>query len=203
LTIKAIIWDVGGVLVRTMDRTPRLHLAERLGLTYAALEDLVFGGEFGHQAQRGEVTAALQWMRTAQQLGLLEAEIPAFREAFFGGDRLDIELVDTIRRQHAHYKTGIISNGFDNTRFMLTQEWKIADTFDEIIISAEVGVMKPDPQIYQIALLALGVMPREAVFLDDFLHNVEAAQALGMYAIHFRSPEQALQELDELINFKG
>jgi epoxide hydrolase-like predicted phosphatase len=110
--------------------------------------------------------------------------------------------VDTIRRQHAHYKTGIISNGFDNTRFMLTQEWKIADAFDEIIISAEVGVMKPDPQIYQIALLALGVMPRQAVFLDDFLHNVEAAQALGMYAIHFRSPEQALQELDELINFK-
>ena len=199
MTIKAILWDIGGVLVRTMDRTPRLHLAERLGVTYEQLEEMVFGGEMGAKAQRGEITEAEKWRHAARSLGVPTQGIPGFQQEFFGGDRLDEALVNTIRGLHADYRTGIISNALSDTRRMLVDTWRIVDAFDVIILSAEVGVMKPEPRIYHLALQGLCVEPQEAVFIDDFERNVQGAQNVGLPAIHFRSPQQALQELSAIL----
>jgi putative hydrolase of the HAD superfamily len=85
-------------------------------------------------------------------------------------------------------------------RQVLTERWKIADAFDELIISAEVGIAKPDPRIYHLALERLGVAAGEAVFVDDFLENIDAAQALGLHTVHFRNPDQARTELDHLLD---
>ena len=67
--------------------------------------------------------------------------------------------------------------------------------FDVTIFSAEVGLVKPDARIYRLTLEKLGVEPEEAVFVDDFIENVEGAQAVGMKAIHFKSSQQAQQAL--------
>lgn len=200
MSIRAIIWDLGGVLVRTVDRTPRARLAEELGLTYAQLEDAVFNAEAGQKAQVGLVSAEEVWRQVAEKLRLPEARIPALQEAFFGGDVLDEELIAVIRDLHRSYATGIITNAFDITRRLVNEVWRIADAFDHIVISAEVGVMKPDARIYRLALDGLGVAPEEAVFVDDFEHNVQGARQVGMRAIHFHSPAQALQELHTLLD---
>ena len=200
MTIKAILWDIGGVLVRTMDRTPRTHLAERLGVTYEQLEEMVLGGEMGAKAQRGEITEAEKWRHAARSLGVPDDGIPGFQQEFFGGDRLDGALVDVIRGLHADYRTGIISNALSDTRRVLVDTWRIVDAFDVIILSAEVGVMKPEPRIYHLALQSLSVEPQEAVFIDDFERNVQGAQNVGLHAIHFRTPQQALEELSVLRN---
>jgi putative hydrolase of the HAD superfamily len=197
--IRAVFWDIGGVLVRTEDRTPRLRLAEELGLTYAQLEDAVFNAEAGQKAQVGLLSAEEVWRQVAQKLGLPERRIPALQEAFFGGDVLDEGLVAAIRGLRPSYATGIISNTFDTTRRLLAEVWGIADAFDAIVISAEVGVIKPDPRIYRLALDQLGVAPAEAVFVDDFKANAQGARRVGMHAIHFRSPEQALKDLQALL----
>ena len=199
MPIKAILWDIGGVLVRTMDRTPRTHLAERLGVTYAQLEETVFSGGMGTMAQLGVISSDDQWHWAARTLGIPENEIEGFQEAFFGGDQLDTGLVDAIRSFHASYRTGIISNALDNTRRMLAERWRITDAFDLIILSAEVGVMKPDARIFQMALEGLSVAPEETVFIDDSLHNVQGAQSVGLHAIHFHSPQQVLEELNALL----
>ena len=78
-------------------------------------------------------------------------------------------------------------------------ENKFDDAFDTIVISSEVGVMKPDLKIYRLALGQLKVEPAEAVFVDDMPPNVEAARLLGMQAIRFQSPEQILAELAEVL----
>ena len=79
---------------------------------------------------------------------------------------------------------------------------QVADhqNIDVIVISSEEKVMKPDPGIYHIALERLGVQPDEAVFVDDFQHNVEGAQALGMHAIRFVSTSQTLEDLGKLLD---
>jgi HAD superfamily hydrolase (TIGR01509 family) len=59
--------------------------------------------------------------------------------------------------------------------------------------------MKPKAQIYLLALEQLGVSPNEALFVDDFIENVEGARAVGMSAIHFKEPEQALQQIKEFL----
>jgi putative hydrolase of the HAD superfamily len=68
-----------------------------------------------------------------------------------------------------------------------------------MVISAEVGVAKPDPKIYHIALEQLQVQAKEAVFVDDVLENIEACEQVGMRGIHFKSPETTLKQLKDLL----
>lgn len=203
MPIQALIWDIGGVLLRTADRTPRTHLAGRLGLSYSELENLVFNSEMGRKAQLGQASASELWEWVAQVLHQTPDSIPQLRQAFFGGDVLDTDLVDYIRRMHGPYRTAILSNNLDNARRLVTETWQMGDAFDHLIISAEVGVMKPDARIYHLALEALGVQPGEAVFVDDFMHNVQGAQAVGMHGVHFRAPAQAIEELEAILASQG
>jgi len=200
MTIQAVIWDIGGVLVRTEDRTPRRQLAESLGLTYEEIDELVWGGELGRQAQLGWVKTRTVWENLCQHVGLPFEAIPRLRKAFFAGDFLDAALMDYIRNLHKRYKVGVISNAVDDTRQVLEQEWRIQDAFDDIIFSAEVHLMKPDPQIFRLALERLNIAPLDAVFVDDFLHNVDGARSVGMQAIHFQNTAQVIQELETLLS---
>ena len=200
MPIKAIYFDLGGVLVRTEDRAPRSRLAAQLGMTSEALEELVFGGESGRKGQLGEISAAQQWAYVCRQINWPQANWRDLEADFFSGDRLDIELVDYIRRLQGRYKTGVISNALSDVRAAIDNQWHMADAFDAITISAEVGVMKPDARIFHIALQSLGVQPAEAVFVDDFPHNVEGARAVGMHAIQFRNSEQIRLELEEILH---
>ena len=199
MPIQAIYFDIGGVLVRTIDRSPRARLAQRLGITYEALEELVFGGDNGRKAQLGEISAEEQMAYVCQQVNWPLGGWRDLEAEFFAGDRLDTELVDYIRGLHGRYKTGIISNALSNVRAAITDKWHMTDAFDVIIASAEVGVMKPDARIFHTALTTLGVPPSNAVFVDDFAHNVEGARAVGMYAIQFVHPEQTRQELEAVL----
>lgn len=201
--IRAVIFDFGGVLVRTEDRGPREQLAERLGMTYEQLSDLIFESESSRRAALGKISTEDHWGAIREKAGLPPGEFPDASREFWGGDTLDNELVDYLRSLRPDYKTGLISNAWDDLRDVLKEEWKIADAFDEIVISAEVGVAKPNPEIYHIALERLGVAPAEAVFVDDFPENIAGAQTVGMHAIQFKSSQQVLAALDNLLNESG
>ena len=199
MAIRAIIWDVGGVLVRTEDHRSRDRLAERFGLTSSEIEELVYGHEAGKRAQRGEVSYEAHWEYLGRELLLSPEQIKDFQRAFWGGDKVDTDLIRYIRSLRKSYKTALLSNAFLDLRRMVTEVWKIGDAFDELVISAEVGVMKPDSQIYHIALEKLGVAAQQAVFIDDFERNVDAAKAVNMHAIRFRNPVQARADLNALL----
>ncbi len=87
--IQAIIWDSGGVLVRTEDWTPRDNLADRLGLTRKELKDLVFGTRADARLQLGEISSEEHWNNISQTLGLSAAQTVSLRSEFFAGDELD------------------------------------------------------------------------------------------------------------------
>ena len=199
MTIYAIIWDLGGVLVRTGDYASRDALAASHGMKREALEELVYGEESGHQAQLGLIDVQQHWENVRTALGLPSEEVDAFRSHFWRGDQLDSELVDYIRTLKGNFRTGLLSNAFSNLRQVIQETWQIEDAFDAIVISAEEGLIKPDPRIYQVALDRLGVKPWEAVFIDDMLQNVEAALHLGMHAIHFRTPDQSRNEVSRIV----
>jgi len=200
MTIRAVIWDIGGVLVRTEDREPRMRQAERLGLTREALVYLVFDSEMGQKAQLGAVSAKELLEYVCQAVHLPVEEAANFEQEFFAGDSLDVDLVNYIRSLRTRYRTGIISNAWDDVRSMINERWKMADAFDQIVVSAEVKIGKPDPRIFKLALENLGVAPEEAVFIDDFAHNIEGARAVGMHAIQFQTSEQIRADLDVFLN---
>lgn len=197
--IQAVIWDLGGVLLRTNDYASRDELASRHGMTREDLERLVFGEESGHQAQLGLIDVNQHWENVRHKLGLPAEELEAFRKSFWRGDQIDDELVAFIRRLKQDYRSGLLSNAFSNLRQVLHESWKIADIFDVIVISAEEGLVKPDARIYQLALDRLGVSPRNSIFIDDLPLNVAGARKLGMQAIQFQSTEQARSEVMKII----
>lgn len=195
--IKAIIFDIGGVLIRTEDHGYRRRWEEQLGLRRGEAEEIVFNSSMGQKAQRGEIGDEELWNWIGERLDL-DAQLAAFRHDFWAGDVLDEDLVAFIRSLKPIYQTAVISNATDALRDSLTNQHRIADAFDVIIGSAEEHIMKPDAAIYQRALDALGRKAEEAVFIDDFQRNVDAARNLGMSAIHFRPDVNIETELRNL-----
>jgi len=198
MTIRAVYFDFGGVIVRTEQPQPRTNLAESLGLSYADIDKLVFENESSKQAGLGLITETQHWQNVARSLNQPDSEIERLRFEFFAGDQIDLELVDLMRSLRPAIKVGLISNAWSELRVWI-EEQNFADAFDNMVISAEVGFAKPDPRIYQAALQNLQVLPAESVFLDDMSRNVEAARKIGMYAIHFVQPDQAIAELKTLL----
>lgn len=198
MKIEAVFFDLGGVLLRTEYQAPREHLAERLGLSYDDLVRVIFESESARKASLGEITVQQHWEAAAARLGRPASEIPSIRDEFFGGDVLDRELLEFIRGLRQTCRTGLISNGWPDLREYIVRNG-FADAFDAIVISAEVGLQKPDPRIYQLALQNLGALPQAAALVDDMPANVDAARSLGMEGILFREAGQARQELQRLL----
>jgi putative hydrolase of the HAD superfamily len=198
MTIQNIYIDFGGVLVRTEDKGPRTRQAEALGMTYRDLEKIIFESETSRRASIGEIPEEAHWQAVAESLRLSREETQTVVDEFFAGDRADQTWLNYLRGLRPEHKVCLISNAWSGLRAYITKQG-FADTFDHMVISAEVGVMKPDPRIYRLALEELQARPDESVFLDDVLPNVEAARAVGMAGIHFTQPQQALEELKHLL----
>jgi epoxide hydrolase-like predicted phosphatase len=198
--IQTIIFDLGGVLVRTEDRIPRQLLAEKFGMTYEEMDSLVYGSPTSKEAGEGKISAEQHKETVLKTLGLPLDSFKSFGDEFWGGDRLDKKLVEFIGGLRGEYTTALLSNAWDDLRPLLVNLWKIDGIFDHIFISAEVKLAKPDPRIYQHVINELQQDPSEMIFVDDFIENVKAAKAEGLHAIHFRYRDQALNELAEYLD---
>lgn len=198
MNIRAVFFDLGGVIVRTEYQAPRQRLADRLGMEYEELVRLVFDSDTAQKATVGEVTAAGHWASVMKRLKRPDSEMRSIRDEFFAGDIIDLELLDFIRSLRGTYKTGLISNAFDDLRPFIVRE-KFDDAFDHMFISAEVRAAKPGARIFQMALDQLKVQANEAVFVDDFPVNIAGCEKIGMKGIHFKDPETAVQQLKALL----
>jgi HAD superfamily hydrolase (TIGR01509 family) len=201
--IKALIFDFGGVLVRMVDDRPRLMLAEQLQIPLSHLDDLIFFSDSARRASRGEIKVGQHWMAVGDALGIPSEEMPGFLEQYWSADDVNWELLDFIKSLRPRYKIGLLSNAWDDLRQTMHERWNMDILFDDLIISAEVGIVKPDPRIYRLAVDRLGVRPEESVFVDDMLINVEAARQQGLAAIQFLDTPQTLADLRAVMDAGG
>ena len=198
MTIRAVIFDFGSVLVQMGDETPRQALAEQLGVPLKELYRLVFDSETASRAMVGELTIEQHWQAVEAALGVAPEALPAIRAQFWSADQVNTELVEYIRKLRPKYKVGLLSNAWNDLRQGMQQRFGFDGLFDELVISAEVGLAKPDPRIFHLAVARLGVQPEQTIFVDDVLANVEAARLIGLQAIHYRHNSQLFQELERL-----
>lgn len=199
-SIKAVIFDMGGVLLRSADHGPRQELANKFGITEKELYYQVFDTPLAVQATLGEIGEAEVWRGIAGHFHLSEEESLAFQDAFWKGDILDQKLVDYIGALRPGYKTALLSNAWSGARAMLGGKYNALHVFDVIVFSAEIKLAKPDPKIYAYVIDQLKVQPSEAVFVDDFPQNIEAARAFGLHAIQFLNHDQAITDLKSLLD---
>lgn len=195
MTIRAVIFDFGGVLIRSQDESGRRKWEARLGLDDGDLAGIVFGCDASARATVGALSSEEVWQHLAERFGLEPEELRELQHDFWSGDVFDAELVQFLRGLRPRYKTAILSNAWPNARDLFTEHFGLGSAVDDMIISAEEGVAKPDPRIYCIAAERLGVDFHEAVFVDDMEENVEAARKLGMKGVRFCSTAQAIGEV--------
>jgi epoxide hydrolase-like predicted phosphatase len=206
--IKALISDFGGVLT-----SPLLGALERfndhLGLT---------GEEFGRAMalamqehgehplfalERGEITerefnARLE-RALREQLGR-DVDLSRMAELMMAHLHPNHELFDYYRAlRERGLRLGILTNNVREWEPLWRSKLPIDEIFEDVVDSAFVGMRKPEPEIYALALERLGVESGECAFVDDLQVNVDAARELGFHAVHFRDTSQAIAELDALL----
>lgn len=198
MTIRAVFFDFGGVIMRTEFQAPRQHLAERFRMDYDDIDKAVFGSESARRASVGEISEEAHWLEVLKRLRQPASELESFKAEFFGGDIIDRQLVEAIHSMRGRVHTGLISNAWSGLREFMAKE-KVIDVFDTVVISAEVGEVKPSAKIYDVALQHAKVRASEAVFVDDMPTNIEGCEKAGMKGILFRDPKQTLEQLNRLM----
>ena len=203
MTIRAVIFDFGDVLMRNPDRSGRRLWERRLGLDPGEMDRLVFQSEVMRLAMVGRAGIDDVWRVVGERLSIDVADTQQLSADFWNGAQLDERLVGFVRDLRPRFRTAILSDAWLGCRQLFSETLKLGDVFDEIIISAEEGVAKPNRAIFEIALKRLAVEPAEAVFVDDLAANVTAARTLGMFAIQFTDTERVLAAVRGIIASNG
>lgn len=196
--IRAIIWDMGGVILRTNGEESRQALAREFGVSVADLNDLVFNSPSAEKATIGLIPEDEHWKTVATTLGIPESRIQELQDRFWAGDAVDKRLIEYIRTLNKKYKTGLLSNAWSGARQSLNQRNACDLVFQYSMFSYEVRLKKPNPEIYKRILSFMDVKPEETIFIDDMKENIEGANSIGIHGIRFYSTDQAIEAVDRL-----
>ncbi|CAN5214417.1 hypothetical protein BH20ACT5_BH20ACT5_19710 [soil metagenome] len=197
----ALIVDYGGVLTTPLSATVDPWLAaERIPPErFRALMRQWFAPDaapsIAHDLEMGRLGAADFAPLFAAELRRADGTLPEHEgllERMFAGFTADPAMLDVVRAAKRHgLRTALLSNswGFDYPR----EGW--AELFDAVVVSGEVGMRKPEPEIYRHTAAELGLDPGECVFVDDLRPNVAGAVAAGMIGVRHRDALTTAAEL--------
>lgn len=193
--VKAIILDVGGVLVQTLHTDRRNLWEKRFNLPPGQLANEIYSETAG-LATIGHLSSNQIWDSVKQKFSLTEDELHQLKIDFFAGDELNTELYSYVQRLRSDYKTIILSNAWDNARKVYTNRYQLDRIVDEMIISAEEGVRKPDEKIFMLALKHCDAIAQETLYVDDTLVNITEGRELGFNTVLFTDTRKAIQEIE-------
>jgi putative hydrolase of the HAD superfamily len=197
----ALIVDFGGVLTTSI--WPAFAAFCRAeGLPEGAVRDLFRNDPEAladlRQLETGECEPQEFERRFASRLGIENAD--GLIQRLFAGLGPDEAMVAAVRTAHdAGVKTALISNSWGQTIY---EPSTLEGLFDASVISGEVGLHKPQPEIFMLACQELGVGPDQCVFVDDLRENVAGAKAVGMIGVLHRETAETLARLEELLGLE-
>lgn len=193
--IKNVIFDIGAVLV---DWNPRYYYRNVMD-DEARIEKFlgeICTFEFNHTLDLGrpwEEARAELMAKHPEYEDMINGYWDNWVEMFSGPIHESVDILMDIKRRG--YPVYALSN-WNDVKFPIAQEiFPFLRLFDGRIVSGEVKLAKPDPQIYQLLLDTYKLNPRESLFIDDRQENVDAARAFGIEAVQFISPLQLEKDL--------
>jgi epoxide hydrolase-like predicted phosphatase len=199
MVIRAVVFDIGGVLEITPDLGVDRLWETRLGLSageiLVRMRDVWRGGSIG-TITLDDVHETLRDRLGLDDQTLAQYMADVWRE-YLG--TVNTELIEYGRRLRPRYRTGIVSNSFVGAREREQAAYGFEDLVEEIVYSHEVGFSKPDPRIYALICTRLNVPPEEMVFVDDSDVCVAGARDVGIHAVRYQSNAQAIAEIEKLL----
>jgi putative hydrolase of the HAD superfamily len=197
--IKAVIFDFGRVISSQKPASLFRAYEDDLGLTSGTINQIMFESQAWRDALIGRSSTKEFWNRIGPALGLASPdEIDDFRKRYHADESIDRGVLGLMRQLHGRYKLAVLSNSPPGLAQWLS-DWGILDLFDVVYCSGDEGMIKPNPAVYHSTLNRLGILPHEAVFIDDTIGHVKAARSLRIHAIEFTNSEQLGLELNRLL----
>jgi putative hydrolase of the HAD superfamily len=194
---RGLLVDYGGVLTSSLFDSFR-EFCESEGLDADAI-----GNRFRRDPACRELLIALETgaieeedfeLQFAAQLGV---NAPQLIDRLFAGSDPDQSMLEAVRRARlAGIRTGLISNSWGTRRY---DRAVLRELFDGVVISGEVGIRKPAPEIYELGTEQIGLAADACVFVDDLPSNLDPARELGMATVHHVRSEQTIAELERLL----
>ena len=195
--ITTLIFDIGNVIVPFDYLRGVRRFSEVTGLSEEKIERFFYLSELQHRYAKGQISSEdfFETLRREFDLKIdYRAFVPIWNDIFW----LSVPMDRMVRFLKGNYRLAAITNTSDlHFRYWL-ENYPVLGLFERIFASHELGLCKPDPEIYRLALDKLRVKPDETLFVDDMEENVAAARELGMRAVLFRTAEDLQDEFQKL-----
>ncbi|MFX0041464.1 MAG: HAD family hydrolase [Candidatus Hodarchaeota archaeon] len=202
MTIKAIIFDLGGVVVEldfsrffkdVIEISPLNTPNSSLLLEFWRQSDIYHQGKITNEEFYSQACELLQTCALNQ-----EQFFDSFNSVISHIKEELLTLIKNLKEQN-NIKLLCLSNvNSSHWHYLLEQNKEIVEFFDELILSFEVHMTKPDPRLFKLAIQKAGCKPEEIVFIDDGLNNIRSARELGIIGIKFTYLEDLISELKSL-----
>jgi len=197
--LKAVLFDVGGVLIRLDESKYYEYLSKISGIeidkiinTLDILEKKTYVGEISIK----EFTEAV-----SKRLGIMKKEVK-WLEFLKENVSINREVVDFALQLHKKYKVGVITNA-DRARYLYVKKHfgkELGfDKFDHVFVSCYLGMAKPSKRLFEYVIKKMRIIPRETAFIDDRIENIEGAKAVGINGILFNKPNDNVEYLKKQI----
>jgi epoxide hydrolase-like predicted phosphatase len=196
--VKGLVLDYGGVLTTNVFDSFKAFCVDE-GLEPDAVKQLFRANPDARRLVRAVETGDISEDDFSQRFGALLGIEDSERliDRLFGGMGPDEAMLAAVKSARAQgVRTGLISNSMGEGRY---DRSTFGELFDGVVISGEVGMHKPQPEIFRLGCQRIGLEPEDCVFVDDLRENCEGAEAVGMTAILHRGAEGTLPELERLL----
>lgn len=191
-----LLFDLGRVLLNFDHEIGIRQLAEVTECDPSQIRQIVFDSTLQKDYETGRISTSAFCDRIRQQTGSSASDDRLCRAAsdIFWLNQSVVPLVTALRQ--VGWKIGILSNTCEaHWTFIREAGYKLIDLFDPWVLSFEVGAMKPQPEIYAVAVERVGVEPSRIFFVDDLPANVQGAREAGLDAVVYTSTEKLVAEL--------
>lgn len=184
--IKAIFLDIGGVII--LNRTSQVYekWAQKLDIPLKDLKSKM--RDFNNQRMKGE---------GEKPNFISEEQLIDFQNELWGTESVNSGLLDFIEKNKDKFTFGIITNNFKEAEEVILNKFKVPRFYKHFISSSDIGVLKPDPGIYEKAISESGFKPEECLFIDDSVENTNGAEEVGMVGLQFIDNDQFEREINE------
>jgi putative hydrolase of the HAD superfamily len=202
--VRALLVDFGGVIYSTPQPYWVPILARLMRIDHKGIIDMLQASPRESKITRDIMTGAIReedvWAEAARRWRMSPERLAKLRSRSQNRKHLNTELLAFVRSLRPGLITAILTNAGTQFRETFLSAYALHEFVDHIIISAEVGLAKPEPEIYHLAAERLGVEPRQAVFVDDRAENIAGAEEAGMRAILYKgNTKKLIEEIRRMI----
>jgi len=199
IRIDTILLDLGGVLI---DWNPRYLYRPLFGGDEDSMEHFlaeVCPPQWNHEFDAGRAFddgIAERQQQFPEHAALIAQWKTGWEQMLRGPIQSTVELVDELR--HRGYRLYALTNWSAETFPVARERYPFLAWFEDIVVSGEVMLAKPDRRIFELTIQRCGLAPASTIYVDDSVRNVEAARALGLHALHFKDPVKLRADLERL-----